>query len=187
MNSGNARQRAEDLAARLKYRMSELEAERQLAAGPPMVAGGALVLPAGLLSRLIGARTAPATRAGPDATAGHDAAIVAVLNAEARLGRFPERARAGAQGYDIESRTPAGSSLFILVRNRAPRADEFTVTRSELGVAHNTAGRHLLVLADGEQLRYVPDGLATVADPPFDTTLVALPWQEFFSRGQAPW
>ena len=148
-----------------------------------MVAGGALVLPAGLLSRLNGATGA---LPGSGAAAGRDAAIMAVLAAEGRLGRFPERALDGAQGYDIQSRTATGSSLFILVRNRAPGADEFTVNRSELGVAHNTFGQHLLVLVDGDQLRYVPDGLAAVADPPFDTALVALPWQAFFSRGQAP-
>ena len=187
MNSGNARQRAEELAARLKYRMSELEAERQLAAGPPIVAGGALVLPAGLLRRLTGVAAAPGTMPGPGAAAGRDATIEAVLAAEGRLGRFPEQASDGAQGYDIESRTATGSALFILVRNRAPGTDEFTVNRSELGVAHNMVGQHLLVLVDGDQLRYVPDGLAAVADPPFDMALVVLPWQAFFSRGQAPW
>jgi superfamily II DNA or RNA helicase len=184
MNSGNARQRAEELAARLKYRMSELAAERQLAAGPPLVAGGALVLPAGLLSRLTGGG---AGMPGLSAAVSQDAAVAAVLAAERRLGRFPERAQAGAQGYDIESRTAAGSSLFVLVRSRAPGADVLTVKRSELGVAHNSVGHHLLALVDGDQLRYVPDGLGEVANPPFDTALVALPWSAFFSRGRAPW
>src|SRR6202044_1462894 len=75
MNSGNARQRAEELAARLKYRMSELEAERQLAAGPPMVAGGALVLPAGLLSGMSGAGASPGTMPGSGAAAARDTAM----------------------------------------------------------------------------------------------------------------
>ena len=47
MNSAKARQRADELEARLKRRLEELDAERQLAPLPPVVAGGALVVPAG--------------------------------------------------------------------------------------------------------------------------------------------
>src|SRR5262249_10445507 len=56
MNSGRARQRADDLEARLKYRMAELDQEATLSPMPPTVIGGALVIPAGLLERLRGQR-----------------------------------------------------------------------------------------------------------------------------------
>ena len=55
MNSGRARPRADELEARIKHRLEELEAERQLAPMPPVVAGGALIVPAGLLASLRGA------------------------------------------------------------------------------------------------------------------------------------
>ena len=45
MNSANARQRADDLKARLRNRLAELDAQRQLSASPPVVVGGALVVP----------------------------------------------------------------------------------------------------------------------------------------------
>ena len=48
MNSARARQRADGLQARLKLRTDELNRERQLSPLPPVVVGGALVIPAGL-------------------------------------------------------------------------------------------------------------------------------------------
>src|SRR5207253_11159646 len=54
MNSARARQRADELEARLKRRLEELDAERQLAPLPPVVVGGALIVPQGLLVSLRG-------------------------------------------------------------------------------------------------------------------------------------
>ena len=56
MNWQMARQRADDLQARLQKRMEELEQERRLSPLPPVAIGGALVVPAGLLARLMGER-----------------------------------------------------------------------------------------------------------------------------------
>ena len=181
MNSANARQRADELASRLKYRMAELDAEQQLAAAPPVVVGGAAVLPAGLLARL----TEPAQEAS-DGGVARAAAMQAVLATEATLGHTPSPVQPASQGYDIESRTAASAYRFILVRHRDPGAGTFTVTATELGVARNTGPRHVLALVDGGRLRYLPAGLATVPDPPFDTAVVTLPWQAFYDRGQEP-
>ena len=54
LNSGLARQRADDLAARLQKRTLELEQERKISALPPVVLGGALIIPLGLLRKLRG-------------------------------------------------------------------------------------------------------------------------------------
>jgi hypothetical protein len=48
--------RADDLEARLQKRTEEPEQERRLSPLPPVVIGGALVVPAGLLARLGGGR-----------------------------------------------------------------------------------------------------------------------------------
>src|SRR6266849_517138 len=54
LNSGLARQRADDLTARLQKRLTELEQERKLSPLPPVVLGGALIVPPGLLRKLQG-------------------------------------------------------------------------------------------------------------------------------------
>ena len=52
INSAGARQRADEFAERLKWRMAELEQELSVSPVPPTVIGGALVIPQGLLDRL---------------------------------------------------------------------------------------------------------------------------------------
>ena len=52
LNSQNAARRAEELEARLHKRLDELEKEKQVSAMPPIVMGGALVIPRGLINRL---------------------------------------------------------------------------------------------------------------------------------------
>ena len=59
LNSGLARQRADELAARLQKRLVELDQERRVSPLPPVVLGAALVVPLGLLARLRGDTTAP--------------------------------------------------------------------------------------------------------------------------------
>jgi hypothetical protein len=52
LNVGQATARAQDLADRLERRLAELNRERDISALPPVVHGGSLVVPAGLLRRL---------------------------------------------------------------------------------------------------------------------------------------
>jgi superfamily II DNA or RNA helicase len=56
INSGKARARADELQARLQNRLEELEKEKQLSPLPPVVMGGAVVVPGGLIARLRGKR-----------------------------------------------------------------------------------------------------------------------------------
>jgi hypothetical protein len=53
INSGKARQRADELQARLQRPMIELELERQISPLPPVAIGGAIVVPLGLLVKLM--------------------------------------------------------------------------------------------------------------------------------------
>ena len=55
LNSQQAQRRADELAVRLKMRLAELEAERKISAQPPVILGGALIIPTGLLARLTNA------------------------------------------------------------------------------------------------------------------------------------
>jgi superfamily II DNA or RNA helicase len=180
MNSANARQRADDLKARLRNRLAELDAQRQLSSSPPVVVGGALVIPAGLLTHMTG--QTGQWSAGAD----QRRAVAAVLDTERALGRAPRQAPPEEQGYDVESRAADGTPLFIAVRHRATGTGTFLVTRSELGVARNTADRHVLALVDGDCVRYVRHAFVGVQNPPFGSSTITLPWQAYFERGQVP-
>ena len=67
LNSSEARRRADDLQARLQKRMDEIQRERQLSPLPPVVLGGVLVVPVGLLRKMKG--EVSASTASPDTQA----------------------------------------------------------------------------------------------------------------------
>jgi len=105
LNSKIAARRAEELAARMQKRLEELEKEKQISAMPPVIVGGALVIPRGLLNKqLTGADTVTA-----DAIARREielAAMKAVMDIEISLGNTPVDVSASKIGYDIESQIP---------------------------------------------------------------------------------
>ena len=118
MNSGRARQRADELEARLKHRLEELDAERQLASSPPVVAGGALIVPAGLLASLRGRVSDEAPLHAQERSATERAAADAVMDAERDLGRQPVEMPPNNKGYDIESKDADGHS--VVYRGQGP-------------------------------------------------------------------
>jgi hypothetical protein len=85
-----ARRRADDLQGRLHRRLAELEQERRIAPQPPVVIGGALVIPAGMLARLEGkfeGETGSFGREGRNAI--EKAAMRAVMEQERSQGYAP--------------------------------------------------------------------------------------------------
>jgi Protein NO VEIN, C-terminal len=144
MNSARARQRADDLQGRLKQRLEDLEAERQLAPLPPVVAGGALIVPAGLLTSSQGAAAGDVAERARERSFTERAAVDAVMVIERALGRDPVEMPPGDRGYGIESRAADGSLLFAEVKGRARGAETFTVTKSEIGIGRNKPDRHIL-------------------------------------------
>src|SRR5262249_648589 len=85
LNSDEARRRADALQARLQKRMEELKLERQPSPLPPVVLGGFLVVPAGLIAKMTG-RPAPATAEAPDRQAAAKRAREIVMAIEQDLG-----------------------------------------------------------------------------------------------------
>jgi hypothetical protein len=133
LNSGKARQRADELADRLQKRMLELEQERQLSPLPPIVVGGAVVIPAGLLAKLKGEAAAPPDLSKQARERVELLAMAAVLQAETRAGHHPRDVSSENLGYDIESRDgDEGRLRFIEVKGRVKDATTVTVTRNEV-------------------------------------------------------
>ncbi len=191
MNSANARQRADELQGRLRQRLEALNAQRQLSSLPPVVAGAALVVPAGLLSSRRGAAARDVAEQARARSAVKRAALDAVLAIERALGHDPVEMPPNNKGYDIESKAADGSLLFLEVKGRTQGAETFTVTRSEIGVGRNMPGQHILALAEVSaaglpDVRYIRGAFRDIGDLPFEAISVNLHWRSYFDRGEVP-
>ncbi len=154
LNSQMASRRAEELEARMQKRLAELETEKLVSAMPPVIVGGAIIIPRGLLDRLTGK---PDTFAA-DAMARRKvelAAMRAVMDIEASLGFIPRDVSAEKVGYDVESQIPQskrgadGSTLrFIEVKGRIRGANTVTVSKNEILTAFNKPDEYILAIVE---------------------------------------
>ncbi|MGH7088035.1 MAG: DUF3883 domain-containing protein, partial [Stellaceae bacterium] len=145
INSEKARQRADELQARLQRRLEELAQERQLAALPPVVVGGALVVPEGALGKAAGADAPPVFAAG-DRERVERLAMAAVMAAEREAGSEPCDISRENRGYDIESRTGEGRLRFIEVKGRVKDPPTCPVTTTAIQTALTKPDHVLLAL-----------------------------------------
>lgn len=158
LNSELARRRADDLQARLQKRMEELEQERHIAAQPPIVLGGALIIPAGLLAHLQGqADAVEPILFGKQRKAVEDAAMSAVMDHERQLGYEPIDVSTQKLGWDVESRIPGtGKIRFIEVKGRIQGAATVTVSKNEILAGLNKPDDFILAVVevnfDGEKV-----------------------------------
>ena len=195
LNAGKAWARANELSTRLDQRTKELELELQLAALPPVIAGGALIIPAGLLATLLpapdddGRRAATPDDRAEDTKAVELAAMRAVMEAEKALGFEPRDVSAAKVGYDIESRVPTTGRLrFIEVKGRVDGAQTVTITKNEILTALNKPEDFVLALVrvDGEktQTHYVREPFGR--EPDFGVTCVTYDLRDLWARGASP-
>jgi hypothetical protein len=189
LNSAEARKRADALQARLEKRMEELRLERQLAALPPVILGGLLVVPAGLLA-LIGGQPPAAAASRGDTQASAARARAAVMGEERRLGFEPTDRETEKLGYDIESRVPGTGRLrFIEVKGRVAGADTITVTRNEILYSLNKPDDFVLAMVEfGEdgahRVRYLRRPFQR--EPDFGVTSVNYDFAELLVRAGEP-
>ncbi len=149
INSAKARARADELQARLARRIDELQQERRLSPLPPVVVGGALVVPIGLLQRLQGKRQPEAQMFAQETKRVEKWAIDAVMAAETSLGYEPRDVSSLKWGYDIESRIPeTGMLRFIEVKGRIKGAETVTVTKNEIITALNKPENYILAIVE---------------------------------------
>ena len=146
MNSAAARRRADDLTERLQNRMRELELEKQLAPLPPVISGGALIVPERVLADILG-KPRPEHDDGDKALT-EELAMQAAEDEEKKAGRIPRRVDHLNLGYDIESRDPQTGRLhFIEVKGRHADADTVHITKNEWLVALNKRDMFVLAIA----------------------------------------
>ncbi|MEV4746323.1 helicase-related protein [Streptosporangium sp. NPDC049248] len=188
-----AARRARDLEARLRRRMEQLDRGELLQVRPPQVAGGALVVPQGLLDRLAGLRDDPATAYARQTAEVERRAVDRVLDEERRLGRLPEEMAHNNPGYDIRSRTVDDHWVFIEVKGRIAGAKDFHVTRTEVLTGKNAGRSFRLALVsvhpDGpayDEVRYLVDPFRDVDFGDFVATDLGGDWNREWARGGAP-
>ena len=193
LNSGEARKRADGLQARLQKRLEELKLEAQIAPLPPVVLGGMLVVPLGLLTAMTGAPVAgpdgkPASAADTQAAAARARAII--MEVERSLGYEPVDREFEKLGYDIESRVPGTGKLrFIEVKGRMSGAATITVTKNEILYSLNKPDDYVLAIVEflgdnGHRVRYLRRPFQR--EPDFGVTSVNYDFSELLARADEP-
>jgi len=184
LNADRARQRADELAARLERRTEELTMEQQISATPPVVIGGAIVIPIGLL---LGERTPPELM---DTQITEATAMQAVMQAETELNNHPHDVSEHNLGYDIESLNPkTGRLRFIEVKGRRIGAETVTITRNEILTGINSPEQYILAIVQVENAKaqnpcYVRQPFGK--EPDFGVTSVNYNLKELLVRSEVP-
>jgi len=174
LNSEMARRRADELEGRLQRRLEGLEQERRLSPLPPVVLGGAVIVPAGLIT----AKDLAMDEDDAEALFGRhrdlieQAGMQAVMAEELRLGFVPRDVSKAKLGWDIESENPneKGRLRFIEVKGRITGARTVTVSKNEILAAINKPDDFILAIVpiqveSGETPSVAPMGVHYVRKP----------------------
>lgn len=152
----NVKRTIDDLTARLATRKKELEGMRQVISATPVIVGGSLIIPAGLLAQRKGEHT---FCADPEARKRIEKiAMQAVMDTEQGLGYDVFDVSAERCGWDVTARPKKQSESLdpvrhIEVKGRTKGEATITVTRNEILYGLNQSDKFILaiVLVDGEK------------------------------------
>lgn len=192
LNSQEARRRADDLQARLQRRLSELDREAQMSALPPVVLGGFVIVPLGLVAAMMGRALATFTNPADTQVAAARARAI-VMEVERALGFEPTDREFEKLGYDIESRVVSGPDKgrlrFIEVKGRVTGADTVTVTKNEILTSLNKPDDFILAMVefldgDHHQVHYLRRPFQR--EPDFGVTSVNYDFDDLLARADAP-
>jgi superfamily II DNA or RNA helicase len=192
LNSQEARRRADDLQARLQRRLAELDREAQISALPPVVLGGLVVVPLGLVAAMRGSAL-PNAASPADTQASATRARAAVMEIERALGFEPTDRELEKLGYDIESRVVSGPDKgrlrFIEVKGRVMGADTVTVTKNEILYSLNKPEDFILAMVEflddtEHRVHYLRKPFNR--EPDFGVTSVNYDFGELVARAGAP-
>lgn len=189
--SEGLRRQADELDKRRESRLRTIERQMSMAPLPPRITAIALVMPSTPAPDL-GAQSADAAARQAVERRGVDA----VLAAEVALGRVPEEQAHNNPGFDVLSRSAHGPSIRLEVKSRIAGADTFTITRTEVLMALNSAPDHRLALvrvselgAANDELRYIGgafDGVEPANLTDFNVVSQNLSWKDWWDRGVDP-
>ena len=189
LNSGEARKRADMLQARLRKRLEELTLEAQISPLPPVVLGGLLVVPRGLVNAMGGRESAaPSTAVDTQESAARARSII--METELNLGFDPTDREFEKLGYDIESRVAGTGKLrFIEVKGRVSGASTVTVTRNEILYSLNKPEDFILGIVEflddsTHRVHYVREPFKR--EPDFGVTSVNYDFAELLARAEPP-
>ena len=188
LNSGEARKRADGLQGRLQKRLDELKREAQISPLPPVVLGGVLVIPIGLLATIRGEPTQASSPVDTQISAARARAII--MQTEIGLGFEPVDREFEKLGYDIESRMPGSGNLrFIEVKGRVSGADIITVTRNEILYSLNKPEDFVLAIVefgldDSHKVHYLRRPFQR--EPDFGVTSVNYNFADLLARAGEP-
>ena len=189
VNSGEARKRADALQARLQKRMDEIKRERQISPLPPVVLGGLLVIPAGLIYAMTGLPSA-ASSSPVDTQAAAARARAIIMEVERGLGFIPTDREFDKLGYDIESAIPnTGRLRFLEVKGRVSGAATITVTRNEILYSLNKPDDFILAIVEfldggAHKVHYVRNPFQR--EPDFGAASVNYNYAELLAMASTP-
>ncbi|MCL6506478.1 MAG: DUF3883 domain-containing protein, partial [Bryobacteraceae bacterium] len=156
---------------------------------PPVLVGGLVVVPVGLLAKMTGQPVPPVGQAA-DTQASAVRARAIVMEVERSLGFEPTDREADRLGYDIESRDPrTGRLRFIEVKGRVAGADTITVTKNEILTSLNKPDDYILAIVeflDGDEHRVHYIRRPFRREPDFGVTSVNYDLAELLARAEAP-
>ena len=188
MSAAEARRRADELSVRLQKRMMQLDLESQIVALPPVLIGGFVVVPRGLLHRMMGREIPEAVERDLQEISARAREIV--MHIERSLGYEPFDRETERLGYDIESRDPrTGKLRFIEVKGRAHGETVVTVTRNEILTSLNKPEDYILAIVefldrDTHRVHYIRRPFRR--EPDFGVTSVNYSLAELIVRGEKP-
>ena len=188
LNSGEATKRADMLQSRLSKRLDDLKLEAQISPLPPVVLGGLLIVPAGLVAAMSGRGVETTKPIDTQVSAAR--ARAAVMEVERALGFEPTDRETEKLGYDIESRVLTNGMLrFIEVKGRVTGAETITVTRNEILYSLNKPDDFILAIVeflDDERHRVHYVRTPFRREPDFGVTSVNYDFADLLLRGEHP-
>jgi len=189
LNSGEARRRADELQGRLHTRLMELNAEAQLSTQHPIILGGLVVIPKGLISQIEGKPT-DQTITAVDTQVSAAKARAIIMDIERKLGFEPVDRELDKLGYDIESSIPGTGRLrFIEVKGRVSGAQTITVTKNEILYSLNKPDDFILAIVefmedDTHKVHYLRRPFQR--EPDFAAASVNYTFKELLQRAEKP-
>ncbi|MCF0132741.1 MAG: DUF3883 domain-containing protein [Blautia sp.] len=193
LNSQLAHRRAEDLESRMQKRLADLEKERMISPMPPVITGGALVIPKGLLHKLM-TPAEPKLFSQGDRQAVEYAAMDAVIQIERGFGFQPKDVSAVKCGYDVESFVPekmrsrmeAYALRMIEVKGRTKGATTVTISKNEILTALNKPDEFILAIVevDGKNTKTVYLRRPPFRSPGFAETSVNYDIQDLINNSE---